>query len=162
MSIGRTPRGAHQRTISPIEPDLTEPQTRPPVMEDDEFPSRVHRGDHEEGPPNGLSLDQAGFRTALVARPSGEAQKSLDVARELFEDCQLGSGSKKKKRRQTKAADVDYKLDYRASIHSDSSSGSLVALPPDVRKGCAFPATLEKLMGGYASVSPRLSLGDTS
>jgi 3-dehydroquinate synthase len=31
------------------------------------------------------SLEQAGFRTVLAARPPGEAQKSLDIARELYD-----------------------------------------------------------------------------
>src|SRR5437660_1092578 len=30
-------------------------------------------------------LERAGFRTAVAVRPSGEAQKSLDVARELYD-----------------------------------------------------------------------------
>jgi hypothetical protein len=37
-----------------------------------------------------------------------------------------------------------------------------VALPPDVRKGSAFPTLAQEIPGGYASLSPRHSLGEES
>ena len=56
MSIGRTPRGANQRIVDPMQRD---PETRPSVLPDDDFPVRVERSDHAEGPADGLTLEQA-------------------------------------------------------------------------------------------------------